>query len=94
MTLTLRFRRPLKMIEPLGVFAQNSFDGRRAQVAALNQAVSELVVTEGVAVGKVGGCQSRRVVFAIRARVRESDQFSKTSTNRIHERNLSLSARC
>ena len=66
MTLTLRFRRPLKMIEPLGVFAQNSFDGRRAQVAALNQAVSELVLTEGVAVGKVGGCQSRRVVFVIR----------------------------
>jgi hypothetical protein len=73
---------------------KNFLDGRRAQVTALDQAVSELVLTEGVAVGKVGGCQSRRVVFVIRARVRESDQFSKTSSNRIHERDLSISARC
>jgi hypothetical protein len=38
------------MIEPLGIFGQYFFDGRRAQVAALDQALGEVILAEGVAV--------------------------------------------
>ena len=50
------------MIEPLGIFGKNFFDCRRAQITAFDEALGELVLTEGDAVGKVGGGDDEVVI--------------------------------
>jgi hypothetical protein len=45
----------------LGTVIENLFDGWLAQVAALDEALGQLIQEEGVAVGKIGGADDEVV---------------------------------